>query len=299
MAPNSMRPKAELYLLGVAFIWGTTFVLVKAALYYIGPLTFLAIRFILAAAFIGFVSRQHLPMMNWTTFKSGLILGLFLIIGYGFQTIGLQYTSASNAAFITGLSVVIVPIIISIYTLKLPPWGTILGIITASTGLFLLSVTAALEISFGDLLELICAFGFAFQIVMVSYYSSRHNPACLALVQTLTTGVGCLIPALFLEPWPPLINAVVLQALIITVVFATALAYLIQNVMQPYTTPTRTAVIFITEPLFAAAFAHMWAGEYLTTRALWGCLLIIAGMLLTELNFSFFRLSLLRKIYTR
>ncbi|NLB18805.1 MAG: DMT family transporter [Syntrophomonadaceae bacterium] len=299
MIQNPMRLKAELYLLGAAFIWGTTFVLVKASLYYIGPLSFLAIRFILAAIFIALVSRQHLSMMNWPTFKSGLILGFFLMIGYGLQTVGLQYTSASNAAFITGLSVVIVPIIISINTLKLPPWGTTLGIITASIGLFLLSVTATLEVSIGDFLELICAFGFAFQIVMVSYYSSRHNPACLALVQTLVVGVGCMIMALFLETWPPLINAVVLQALIITVVFATALAYLIQNVMQQYTTPTRTAVIFITEPLFAAAFAYLWAGELLTTRAIWGCMLIIIGMLLSELNFSFFRLYRLRKIYTR
>jgi len=280
------RLQAEFYLLGVAFVWGTTFILVKGALGFIGPYTFLGLRFILAAVFLALVSYRHLAEITWGEIKAGAILGLFLTLGFVFQTVGLQYTSASNAGFITGLSVVIVPFIISIYTIRLPSWPTMVGILSAAAGLFLLSVTSAARISYGDLLVLAGAFGFACHIVMVDRYSTRHPAVNLATVQILAVGLISAAIAATREPWPPLINAPVLEALVVTVVFATALAFLVQNAVQRYTTPTRTAIILITEPVFAAAFAHLWAGEILTTRAMLGCVLIVGGMLLTELDFA-------------
>ncbi|MGE5544994.1 MAG: DMT family transporter [Bacillota bacterium] len=290
-----IRWQAEIYLLLIAFIWGTTFILVKAALGFTGPYTFLALRFILASLFLAFVSYQHLYRISWSEIKAGLALGLFLTIGFVFQTIGLQYTSASNTAFITGLSVVIVPIIISVYTTSLPTWGTTCGIVLAAIGLFLLSITDAFRVSYGDILVLGAAFGFASHIVIVDRYSLRYNTVNLAIVQILVVGLICMSVALFREPWPPIINAPVMEALVITVVFGTALAFLVQNTLQKYTTPTRTAIIFITEPIFGAAFAHLWAGEVLSSRALVGCALIIGGMLLTELDFASLKLPRLRQ----
>ncbi len=283
---KNMRRRAELYLLGITFIWGTTFILIKNALVSIGPYTFLGLRFILASIFLALVFHQNLRKISRHDILVGLVLGIFLMLGIVFQTVGLQYTSASNAAFITGLCVVMVPIIISITTTSLPPWGTICGIILATIGLFLLSVTDALYISYGDLLVLVAAFGFACHIIAVDRYSPQHNTVNLSIVQIFVVGVVCALVALFREPWPPVINAPVLEALIITVIPGTALAYLAQNSLQKYTTPTRTAIIFITEPIFAAAFAYFWAGEVLTPRALIGCALIVGGMLLSELNFA-------------
>lgn len=291
----SMRLRAEFYLLGVAFMWGTTFILTKGALGFIGPYTFLSLRFILASIFLALVCYRQLRTISWSDIKAGLVLGLCLTLGFVFQTVGLQYTSASNAAFITGLSVVIVPIIISIYTINLPSKGTACGIAFAAIGLFLLSVTDALRISYGDLLVLGAAFGFASHIVVVDHYSPRHNAVSLAVVQILVVGLFSAIFALFSESWPPVINAPVLEALIITVVPATALAFLTQNALQKYTTPTRTAIIFITEPIFAAGFAHVWAGEVLSSRALLGCILIVGGMLLTELDFASLRFPRFRQ----
>ena len=146
---KNMRRRAELYLLGITFIWGTTFILIKNALVSIGPYTFLGLRFILASIFLALVFHQNLRKISRHDILVGLVLGIFLMLGIVFQTVGLQYTSASNAAFITGLCVVMVPIIISITTTSLPPWGTICGIILATIGLFLLSVTDALYISYG------------------------------------------------------------------------------------------------------------------------------------------------------
>ena len=290
-----MRWRAEIYLLLIAFIWGTTFILVKGALGFIGPYTFLALRFILASIFLAFISYQHLYRISWLEIKAGLALGLFLTVGFVFQTVGLQYTSASNAAFITGLSVVIVPIIISIYTTSLPTWGTTCGITLAAIGLFLLSITDAFRVSYGDILMIGAAFGFASHVVTVDRYSISYNTVNLAIVQIFVVGLVCALVAVFREPWPPVINAPVMEALVITVVFGTALAYLVQNTMQKYTTPTRTAIIFITEPIFGAAFAHFWAGEVLTSRALVGCALIISGMLLTELEFAALKLPRIRQ----
>jgi len=295
MKKTPMRWRAEICLLLIALVWGTTFILVKGALGFIGPYTFLALRFILAAVLLAGVSYEHLYRISRQEIKAGLALGLFLIVGFIFQTMGLQYTSASNAAFITGLSVVIVPIIISIYTSSLPSWGTTSGIVLATTGLFLLSVTDAFYISYGDILVLGAAFGFAAHIVSVDRWSVNCNTVNLAIVQILAVGLFCMSVAIAREPWPPVINAPVVEALVITSVFGTALAFLVQNTLQKHTTPTRTAVIFITEPIFGAAFAHFWAGEVLSSRALLGCALIISGMLLTELDFARLKLPRLRQ----
>lgn len=275
--------KADLYLIGVAFVWGTTFILVKDALSHMGVYTFLGIRFIAAAVFLYLMTFRNLPKIKWPTIKAGMIVGLFLLAGYIFQTVGLKYTSASNAGFITGLSVVMVPIIYAIYTWSLPENNTILGVLLASIGLFLLSVTSDFKMSYGDLLVLFCAFGFAMHIIMVGRYSEFNNPVALTIIQILFVGLVSMSIGIATEPWPPVLNGPVIQALIITSIFATALAFLIQNMVQKFTTASRTALIFITEPVFAAGFAYFYAGELLTARALIGCALIIGGMIISEL----------------
>jgi drug/metabolite transporter (DMT)-like permease len=198
----------------------------------------------------------------------------------------LKYTSASNAGFITGLSVVMVPVIQSIYGLRMPSLFTILGILTATAGLFLLSVSSSFHISYGDFLVLCCAFGFAMHVIMVGRYSPSFDAGFLTMIQVFFVGAATLVVGLITEPWPPVINAPVLEALVITSIPATALAFLVQNAVQKHTSATRTALIFITEPVFAAAFAHFWAGEELAIRSLVGCVLIIAGMVISELTFS-------------
>lgn len=275
--------KADLLLLGVAFVWGSTFVLIKDALKSVGPYTFLGMRFLLAYVFLYAATFRKVQGIDRQTVKAGMVIGLALMSGYVFQTVGLQYTTASNAGFITGLSVVMVPIIISLYSRSLPGLGTLVSTILATAGLFLLTMNTSWRMSYGDLLVLGCALGFALHVVLVGRYTTKHNPIALTLIQILFVGLITLGIGLFNEPWPPIINGSVLEALIITSIPATALAFLIQNAVQRYTTPVRTAVIFITEPVFAAGFAYVWAGERLGGQAILGCVLILAGMLVSEL----------------
>ncbi|MBL0387133.1 DMT family transporter [Tumebacillus sp. ITR2] len=285
---------ADLILLGVTFVWGATFVLVKEAINTMPPFTFLAVRFLFAALvlflFMFFFARDSLKGMDRRLWISGAILGLWLFAGYAFQTFGLEFTTSSKAGFITGLSVVFVPFL-SLWLLgqKLKR-NALLGSGVATIGLALLSLTRDLSVNFGDLLVFLCAISYGLQIVLVGRYAPRYHAFSLALLQIFFCGVFNLIgsflfedvsvivsPAVLFDPW-------VLWGLLICSVLATAVAFVAQNQFQKFTTPTRTALIFATEPVFAAITAYFWAGERLDVQQIIGCLMILGGTLIAELG---------------
>lgn len=273
--------QAELSMLVISFIWGATFVLVKNALADIGPFLFIGIRFILAFIVLALASFGNMRKLSRQIWKPGIIIGLFLFMGYIFQTVGLKYTSASNAGFITGLSVVLVPIIYAVLNHTIPPVITWVTVIIAAAGLYLLSIPAGtFELRTGDLLVLFCAVGFAMHIVAVDRYAHEHNAVAISGVQILFVGVASLIIGLACEPWPTRFSMDLGAALAVTSILATALAFLVQNYMQKFSTPTRFAVVLATEPVFAAVTSYFWAGDRLAERAIIGGGLIIAAMLL-------------------
>lgn len=276
----SKRSQAELSMILVAFIWGTTFVVVKNALNDIGPFLFLGLRFLLAFVILTVLAYPQMKQVNRRTVAAGSLLGFFLFIGFIFQTIGLKYTTSSNAGFITGLNVVLVPIIYSLLYRKLPALKTVISVILAITGLFLLSfASGTYHMAYGDSLVLICAFGFAFHIVFVDRYSCQHNAVAITGMQILFVGILCTVIGLIIEPWPADFTFNAWGAILITAVFATSLAFLLQNAMQKYSTPTRFAVVMAMEPVFAAMAGCLWANEELTSRDLAGACLILISML--------------------
>lgn len=278
------RTEAEFLMMLVALIWGVTFVLVKNALADIGPFLFLGIRFVLGFLMLAIFSFKNIIKVEVSTVAAGCLLGFFLFIGYVFQTVGLQYTTSSNAGFITGVSVVLVPIMFYIKKRTWPDWQTTLTVVMAATGLFLLSVPAGkFALGYGDLLVLVCAFGFALHIVFVSKYSWRHNAVAITGVQILFVGLLCLVIGLAAEPIPQHMGSDTILAIIVTSVFATSLAFLLQNYLQRFSTPTRFAVVLTTEPVFAALAGFVWANEILTARAYTGAALILLAMLLSIL----------------
>ncbi|MEN6391702.1 MAG: DMT family transporter [Syntrophomonas sp.] len=279
------RAQAEMSMLMVSLIWGTTFVVVKNALSELGPFIFIGLRFIIAFFALVILSPGSLRSFKISTWSSGFLLGFFLLLGYAFQTTGLKYTSASNAGFITGVSVVMVPIICSLMGRSWPSFRTIVTVATAVAGLFLLSFQQpAFNLSRGDLLVLIGALGFALHIVFVDLYSHKHNPVAITAVQILLVGALSLAVGAVVEPWPRHLSQETVSALLITSILATALAFLVQNIMQKYSTPTRFAIVLTTEPLFAALAAWAWAGEYLTRQAWAGGGLIVLSMIISILT---------------
>lgn len=284
MSNFSQRSQAELAILLVAIIWGITFVVVKEALSDIGPFLFLAIRFIIAFFVLALLSFHNIRQIRKTTVLAGCLLGFFLFIGYIFQTVGLKYTTSSHAGFITGVSVVLVPIIYAIINRTWPTLKTAFTVMLAITGLFFMSVPDnSFTLAYGDFLVLICAFGFALHIVFVDRYSHKHNPVAITGVQILFVGLVCLVMGLFIEPIPKSLSANTIVAIFITAVFATALAFLIQNALQKYSTPSRFAIVLTTEPVFAALAGYLWANEVFSIRTLIGAGLILLSMLISIL----------------
>lgn len=275
---------ADLALLGVTFIWGITFVVVKDALGSIGPFYFLTVRFFLAALFLLAVHPRVLRRMGRGDLVAGGVIGTALFAGYAFQTVGLQYTTAANAGFITGLSVVLVPVLAAAFTRQLPPGLVLVGVGSATAGLGLLSLRDGLRMTYGDLLVFLCALAFAAHILLVGRFAARHSSYALAVLQIGTVGVLSLVVAPWVESFPARLAPEVLWALAATAIPATSLAFLIQTKAQKFTSPTHTAIIFTMEPVFAGLAAWLWGGEALSARQLAGGAAIVAGMLLAVLQ---------------
>jgi len=277
----SRRTKAEALLLLITLIWGATFVVVKSALVDASPLAFIAVRFSAAGILLfALVARGR---VDREALLPGLVLGAFLGAGYLCQTTGLVYTTASKSAFITGFSVILVPIIVVLRGSRLQA-GAAAGALLGLAGLYFLVMPAGLEgVNRGDVLTLIASIAFAFHIVLVGQYTRLVSFLHLVPVQVLVVGLIAL-SGLPLGPeamlrWSPRL----VVALAITSILATALAFTVQNWAQQYTAPTHTALIFALEPLFAAIASRLVMGERLGGKVLLGSALVLAGMVVSEM----------------
>ncbi len=275
----------------VALIWGTTFVLVKQALSDISTLLFLTIRFTVAALALGLLLNKALradfrqPLLRNRSIRAGVLAGVFLSSGYVFQTFGLKYTTPAKAGFITGLYIPLVPLFGALVYKKLPNPSELLGVISAFSGMALMTVQRDLAgIGRGDLLVMICAIAYAFHILVLGRFAADSSVAIMSVVQIATAAVLGVGTFWWAEPahvsWTP----TVLLALLITSLLATALAFSIQTWAQQYSSPTRTALIFALEPVFAWATSYVVAAEVLSGRAIAGAGLIMAGVVLVELK---------------
>ncbi|TEB06969.1 EamA-like transporter family protein [Pelotomaculum schinkii] len=276
--------KADLALLFVALVWGVSFTVIKDALAGIGPYYFNVLRFSAAFIFLAASFWKRFRKVDRKTLSAGLLIGLFLFAGYAFQTVGLKYTSASKAGFITGMAVVLVPLVSAGLTRRLPGVIPLAGVASAAIGLAGLSLDNSLNIDYGDGLVFLCAVSYALHIILVGHYAPRHDPVVLTIIQVGVVAAASLGCAAFLEEMPASFSGEVWVALLVTALPATAFAFLIQNSVQRFTSPTHTAIIFTMEPVFAAACAWLLGGEILTLRQWAGSLLILVGMLVTELK---------------
>lgn len=287
----SRRLQADLALGLCALIWGATFVLVKDALAFASVFSFNAIRFALAAVVMGLVYARALRKLDRATLLAGALIGIFMFGGYAFQTLGLKHTTPSKAAFITGASVVMVPVLLAIFWRRRVNHWVWAGAIVALFGLYFLTVPRSgfSALNTGDLLVLGGAAMFAFQIIFVARYSPQHSVAALSFLQVAATAVFTMLclPALEVTRWePPFVHwsPLLVGAILITAVGATALCFSLQVWAQQYTSPTHTAILFSLEPVFAALTSLIVVHERLGGRVLSGAILVFIGILLAELK---------------
>jgi drug/metabolite transporter (DMT)-like permease len=278
------RWQADLALAFVALIWGSTFVVVQNALDAVGPLTFVAWRFILASLFLVILFSRRVRQFTRHELLSGGLIGVWLAMGYLFQTIGLQTTTTAKAGFITGLSVVIVPVLSTVLLRRPPGRGPVIGILAATVGLAVLSLNKDLHVQTGDLWVLGCAFAFALHIVSVAHFSPNNDSIRLSVAQIAMVAVLGTGSAFAFETPKIDLPANTWAAIAFTGVAATALAFGLQVYVQRFTTPTHTALLFSLEPVFAAFFGWWWGHEDLGTKEIVGCGLILLGMIVAEVG---------------
>jgi drug/metabolite transporter (DMT)-like permease len=280
------RPiKADLALIAITFVWGSTFTVVKESLTYASPLLFISLRFWIATiVLIAFMPGQILKISG-KSLGRGLMLSVVLFGGFVFQTLGLRSTSPSHSAFITGLSVLFVPLLGLLFYRHKPRPQTLAGIVLATLGLFLLLVDMDdLRIRPGDVLTLICAVFFAFQILFLGRFVSSTDYRHLLLMQIGGTAFFSTIMIPFLETPFVIWNSKLIFFLCITGICATAFALYVQAHEQRFTTANRAALIFSLEPFFAALFAYWILGQVLTIKEWVGGALVLAGILISELR---------------
>jgi len=267
-------------LLLVTALWGWTFTVVKEAVAVYGVLAFLALRFAIGSAVLGAVSLRRVTKRS---LLAGGGIGIALAAGYLFQTCGLRYTTATKSGLITGLFVILGPlanrVLFGVRTGRL--FSLAIGI--SILGLLLLTGAEPSLVNVGDLLTLGAAAGFGLHIALLDRYARPHAAVPLTLAQTSTAAVIFLAAWPCAEPlaWPP---GEVWLALGITGVLATAAALLIQTFVQQRLSAVRTAVILTTEPLFAALFGYLLAGDRLNALQVCGAVLMLAAVALAEVG---------------
>ena len=287
----STRFKADLALAACTLVWGATFVLVKSALHDASVFAFIATRFVISTVLMALIFQRALKKTTRAEIRAGATLGLLMFSGYVFQTLGLLGTTPSKAAFITGSSVVMVPILHGLFwRSRIGAWVWA-GAASALAGLYLLTVpkSGLTALNHGDLLVGVCAVSFALHILFVGQFSPKYSTGALSFHQVAATAALSLIalPIVTLTHWEPFrfrVTPELLLALVITAAFATAFAFSVQVWAQKLTTPSHTAILFSLEPVFAGLTSFLFFGERLSTRALIGAALILAGIILAEMK---------------
>ena len=252
--------KAELIIVGVVVLWGTSFALVKGALAWTTPILFVILRFLLAGAIWLVLFRDRLVLIRRAALLRGVLLGAVLGAGFVLQTMGLGLTSASMSGFITGLNVVVVPLLVVAIERRIPRLTSLIGVAVCTVGLFVMTSPAGEGFGAGDLLTVGCAVLFALYIVLVEVFTTRFEPRDLVLTQTIGVLLVCLVVLPFLEiprvvwVWP-----LIWRWLVLGTMAAVTLA--LQLNWQRYISATRAAIIFALEPPLAAMFAFLLLGR--------------------------------------
>jgi drug/metabolite transporter (DMT)-like permease len=291
MVMGSKIMRANILMLLAAAIWGFAFVAQRVGMESMGPHLFNGIRFIIGALVLlplvfWFMRFRPTPPTAKHSFKSlvlgGVIAGMFLFSGATLQQVGLQYTTAGKAGFITGLYVFFVPLIGLLFGQR-TGLGTWLGALIALYGLYLLSIREDFSLAYGDGLELLCAVMFAGHVLIISYLAKRGDTVKLSIIQFAVAGLMSFVIALLIEPidW----DMVVITAipLLYTGIMSTGVAYTLQVMAQQHAHPSHAAIILSSEGLFAVFGGWLLLSEQLSERGLIGCSMMLMGMLLSQL----------------
>ncbi|MBN2473665.1 MAG: DMT family transporter [Pirellulales bacterium] len=275
-------------LLSIVAVWGWTFVVVKDAVNAYGVVPFLAIRFLIGSLAIGLFAARHLTRRSLLV---GGLIGFALASAYLFQTFGVHLTTATNAGLITGLFIVFAPlanrVLFGVRTAALQ-W-TAIAVSLAGLGMLSISEDGSGQQRLGDALTLGCAACFGLHIALLDRHAHRHRASALAFGQlssatavffVIWAALGAQSPADYAVAWP---SGQVWFAFAVTGLIATAAGFFVQTFVQQRLSAVKTAVIIVTEPLFAALFGYLLHGDRLNATQIAGAVLMIFAVIVAEL----------------
>ncbi|MGB6668387.1 MAG: DMT family transporter [Candidatus Acidiferrum sp.] len=284
------RLRADISLAFCSLLWGATFVVVKDSLGYSSVFIFLAARFTLAALLMAAFRPHVFRTLKSEELIAGAALGFFMFGGYAFQTAGLQYTTPAKSGFVTGSSVVMVPLLLGIFWGRRLTFWVYAGVFAAVFGLYFLTVPVegVSHLNRGDLLTFIAAGLYAMHIILVGDYTRRHSVAALSVLQVAACAALAWLATGFASAsgWQPARfgwQGESLAGIAICAVLATAVAFSIQLWAQQFTTSSHAAILFTLEPVFASITSYLLLRERLGNRALFGAAFVLAGILIAEL----------------
>ena len=277
--------QADIVLLLVAISWGTTFVIVQEAIDAVPVYTFLFWRFGFAFLLMSLISWRHFSKFTKFTLWASGLLGALNFAAFAFQTYALTLTLSSTVAFITGLNVIFIPFLAYIFFKKSISLSVLIGAGIAVLGLWFLTMQGGVSIGAGEVYTLICAVLVSLHILYTDRFSRQHEVMLLVMTQFGVIALASMLMGLAVDGSvvPDTYSYEFILALVTTVLFATVFAFWAQTSMQRYTTPAKTALIFTVEPLSAAVFGYLYAGELLLPVQLLGGVMIVAGVLYAEL----------------
>lgn len=271
-------------LLITAIVWGSGFVVTAIALEYLTAYQVMAGRFMFAAIILSIVFRKKFKTFTKAVVWKGAVLGTILYIGFAFQTVGLEYTTPSKNAFLTAVNIVIVPLIAYfVYKRRVDRFETA-GAVLAVIGIGFLTLEGSMAVNIGDILTLICAVAFAFDIFYTNHFVKKEDAISLTIVQFVTAAILGVSAVLIQGDMPTSIENEAVLAIIYLAVFSTTIAYVCQNVGFKYTTATKGAIILSLEALFGMIFSVLFLHEAMTARLIIGAAIIMGAILLTELK---------------
>ncbi len=288
---------AESALLLATVFWSGTFVIVKVSLQDISSMLFIGLRFLLATVLLLPFAIKYKREFNKSAILSGTLLGIFFFLGFATQTVGLKFTTATNSAFITGSSVVLVPVLQTIIERKPPTKGSVTGIIFVFTGILFLSgggnsiftflSDLASNFNIGDLFTLFCAVFFAIYVVYLDVSTNKHGFTVILFMQMFVTAAAAFLASSFFD----LINIEKIKieytnnlifGILYTSIFATLITTAIITRYQKNVTPTKAAIIYSLEPIFASVLAFFLLNEKITNFGILGAALIFTGLIISE-----------------
>ena len=286
---NNKAILGRLALFLTAFIWGTSFVVLKNTLESIGILWVLAIRFSISALLLALVANRRLRQMDRKAFRGSVIIGSFLAVAYIVQTFGLKYTTPGKNAFLTATYCVLVPFLAWLIYKRRPGVHNVLAALLCITGIGFVSLSGVSSgFNRGDVLTLCCGLFYALQIIAMEQYIKGGDALSISAVEFATAAVICWVGALFFEPAPGALSGSLWLSILYLSVACTAICFFLQAWGMQYTSSSTAAVLMTLESVFGAVISVLFYHEPMTAKLIIGFVLIFFAVLLSETGASLF-----------